>query len=166
MHFAALISDGGSDSVKISGRRSRIFDRLQVNLNHHPATKTVAVRPTRDKKDRKLVAKFDTDILVEGIIDAEWTKFEINWWTQPIGIKDQFKFHYIESSGYDCGWHRQPHPNESEIPFDHFQQRLSPESDYQYQEIDFQEDTPIGLLWEITNTRLPKIIRARFESPH
>lgn len=163
MHLAALISDGGSNSIRLSGRRSRIFDRMRINLNHHPAIETVVVRPTRDKKDRKLVADFNTHILVDGLMDAEEARLEINWWTHPIGIDDQFKFHYIESSGYDCGWHRQPHPNEPEIPFDHFQQRASSEHDYQYQGVDFQEDTPIGLLWEVTNTRLPRIIRARYD---
>lgn len=163
MHLGALISDGGSRSVKVSGRRGRIFDRLRINLNHHPATETVAVRPTRDQKDRKLVTDFDTRILVDGLVGAGEAWLEINWWPHPIGIDDQFKFHYVESSGYDCGWHRQPHPNESEIPFDHFQQRAAPEHDYQYQGVDFQEDTPVGLLWEVTRTRLPRIIRARHD---
>ncbi|WP_254528465.1 hypothetical protein [Natrinema gelatinilyticum] len=39
---------------------------------------------------------------------------------------------------------------ESEIPFDHFKQRVSPENDYRYQSIDLQEATSVGLLWEMT----------------
>lgn len=163
MHLGVLIPDGGSRSVDLSGRRNRIFDRLQDDLNHHPATTVVAVRPTRDQKDRKLIADFDTHVLVDGLVDAEKARLEINWWTQPIGIDDQFKFHYIESSGYDCGWHRQPHPDETEIPFDHFQQRASAEDDYQYQSVNFQEETPIGLFWEVMKIRLPRIIRDRYD---
>lgn len=163
MHFGVPITDGGSDAATLSGRRSRIFDRVRINLNHHPATETVAVKPTRDQKDRKLVADFDTDILVDGLVTADEARLEINWWTHPPGMDDQFKFHYIESAGYDCGWHRQPHPDESDVPFDHFQQRASPENDYRYQGVEFQEETPVGLLWEVTKTRLPRIIRARYE---
>ncbi|PCR89488.1 hypothetical protein CP557_02410 [Natrinema ejinorense] len=163
MYLGALLADGGSDPSDLSGRRGRIFEQLRINLNHHPATETVVVRPTRDQKDRKLVARFDMQILVDGLVDADEARLEINWWTHPDGIGDQFKFHYVESSGYDCGWHRQPHPEESDIPFDHFQQRASPESDYQYQGVDFLEKTPVGLLWEVTRTRLPRIIRARYD---
>ena len=161
MQFCKLLPDGGS--VELSGRRSRIFDQLRINLNHHPATETVALRPTRDGTDHKLVAEFDTDILVDGLVTAASARLEINWWTHPSGIDDQFTFHYVESSGYDCGWHRQPHEGESEIPFDHFQQRASPEDDYRYRGVDFQEDTPAGLLWEVTKTRLPRILRARYD---
>lgn len=162
MYPGVLVSDGGSDSVKLSGRKSRITHRLRVNLNHHPATDTVTLEPTRDRRDRKLVAEFDTSILADGVVGAKKAKLEANWWPQPVGTEDQFKFHYIEYGGYDCGWHRQPHPDESQIPFDHFQQRMSKTDDYQYQGVTFQEETPVGLLWEVTHTRLPKILKARW----
>ncbi len=110
MYLDDLLADGGFDPIGLSGRRGRIFEQLRVNLNHHPATETVVVRPTRDQKDRKLIAQFDTQILVDGLVDADEARLEINWWTHPAGIDDQFKFHYVESTGYDCGWHRQPHP--------------------------------------------------------
>ncbi|WP_226481424.1 hypothetical protein [Natrinema amylolyticum] len=129
----------------LSGRRGRTFEQLRINLNHHPATETIVVRPTCDQK---FVAHFDTQILVDGFVDADEASLEINWWTHPARIDDQFKFHYVESSGYGCGWHRQPHPEESDIPFDHFQQRASPESNYQSQGVDFLEATPVGLPWK------------------
>lgn len=140
------------------------MNRLRVNLNHHPATEQVAIRPTRDEKDRNLIGEFDTDILEDGVVEAADAKLVINWWTHPVGYDDQFKFHYVESTGYDCGWHRQPHPEESEIPFDHFQQRNSPDDDYQYQGVEFREETPVGLMWEITQSRLPQIINSRWGS--
>jgi len=158
----ALISDGGT-STKLSGRRARVISQLRAGLNHHPATTGVMLEPTRDNKGSRLVAEFDTDILVKGLVDAEEAQMVVNWWTHPPGYDDQFKFHYVESSGYDCGWHRQPHPDESEIPFDHFQQRASPDEDYQYQGVDFQEENPVGLLWEITTSRLERIIRSRYD---
>jgi len=163
MYTDVLISDGGS-STKLSGRRARIFSRLRAEINHHPATMEVVLEPTRDKKDSRLVAEFDTDILVDGLVDAEEAELVINWWTHPPGYEDQFKFHYIESTGYDCGWHRQPHPDESEIPFDHFQQRASRNDEYEYQGVDFQENTPAGLVWEVTTARLERIIRSRYDS--
>lgn len=163
MYVSTLLSDGGSSSLSLSSRRKQIFQQLRINLNHHPATETVALKPTRDRTDRKLVADFDTDILAGGVLDVAAATFEINWWTHPVGIDDQFIFHYVESSGYDCGWHRQPHPDECAIPFDHFQQRALPDNDYQYQPVDFQEDTPVGLLWEVTKGRLPRVLRARFD---
>jgi len=139
------------------------MERLQVNLNHHPATTVAALRPTRNQKDRQIVSEFNMDVLADGIVDADTAQMVVNWWTHPPGYDDQFKFHYIESTGYDCGWHRQPHENEPEIPFDHFQQRASPEDDYQYQSVDFQEDNPIGLMWEVTTTRLEQLLYSRWD---
>jgi len=159
-----LVADGGSQPVDLSGRRGRIMDQLRVNLRNHPATHHVSYQPTRDGLDSKLVAYFNVDIYVDGLIEAEQASLEVTWWTHPIGTDDQFKFHYVESAGYDCGWHRQPHPDRDEIPFDHFQQRATPDSDYQYQGVEFADNHPVGLLWEIIDTRLPRIIRARYGS--
>lgn len=164
MNQGALVADGGSQPINLSGRRSRIMDQLRVNLRNHPATDYVAYEPTRDGLDSKIVVDFDTDIYVDGLIEAETAHLEVTWWTHPIGTKDQFKFHYIESTGYDCGWHRQPHPERDEIPFDHFQQRADPQNEYQYQAVEFNDDHPVGLVWEIVATRLPRIIRARYGS--
>lgn len=157
-----LVLDGGSSSVKLSGRRARIMDQIRVNLQHYPATEYTAYKKTRDGMDSKLVSNFNTDILADGVVNAENTRLEVTWWTHPPGTADQFKFHYIESAGYDCGWHRQPHPDRDEIPFDHFQQRADPEDEYQYQGVGFIEADPVGLTWEILETRLPKILRARY----
>jgi hypothetical protein len=163
MHLDALIPDGGGTSTELSGRRARIMSRLRVELNHHPATTEVRLAPTRDGNDSRLVAELDTKVLVDGLVDAEEAKLVVNWWTQPPGYEDQFTFHYVESTGYDCGWHRQPHPDESKVPFDHFQQRASPDDEYEYLGVDFREDTPAGLLWAVTTTRLERIIRSRYD---
>jgi hypothetical protein len=163
MFVGALMSDGGSTSEKLSGRRGRILSRLRTELNNHPAMSYVAYKPTRDGREKEVVAHFDTNILANGVVDAEEAKLVVNWWTQPPDYDDQFTFHYTESTGYDCGWHRQPHENEDEIPFDHFQQRASPDDEYQYQGVDFKEDTPPGLVWEITANRLPRILRSRWD---
>lgn len=116
-----LVVDGGSSSVKLSGRRGRVMDQIRVNLHHYPATEYAAYKKTRDGMDSKLVSEFNTDILADGVVEAEDARIEVTWWTHPPETADQFKFHYIESAGYDCGWHRQPHPDRDEIPFDHFQ---------------------------------------------
>lgn len=162
MPLDGLLPDGGS-STKLSGRRARIVTRLRAELNHHPATTEVVLKATRDGRDQQLVAELDTDILVDGIVESDGAKLVVNWWPHPPGYEDQFTFHYVESDGYDCGWHRQPHPDESEIPFDHFQQRPSPGDEYRYQGVDFQENSPVGLLWEVTTTRLERVIRSRYD---
>lgn len=161
MDTDTLISDGG-DSTTLSGRRRYIFHILRAELNHHPATKDVMRTSTRDITDSNLIATLDTDILADGLVPGS-AKLEVNWWTHPPAYADQFTFHYVESTGYDCGWHRQPHPGESEIPFDHFQQRGSPDDEYKYQAVDFQEETPAGLVWEVTTTRLERVIRSRYD---
>ena len=163
MGFNRVLSDGGFDGAQVSGRRARVMDQLQKNLNHHPATTTVTLEPTRDGRDRQYVAQLATDILAEGVVDAESAKLILNWWTHPVGYDDQFKFHYVESTGYDCGWHRQPHPEEVEIPFEHFQQRASPDDEYEYYAVSFQEETPVGLFWEITTTRLERILQSKWD---
>jgi len=163
MHLGEPIPDGGFQSEQLSGRRSRIFHQLRTDLNRHPGISVVELRPCRDGKDRRLVGTFDTDIFVDGLVAADEATIYVNWWPHPPGYDDQFKFHYTESSGYDCGWHRQPHEDSSEIPFDHFQQRPSPDDEYQYRSVDFGEDTPTGILWEITSERLPRTVRSRYD---
>ena len=162
MQRPVLVLDGGSAPIELSGRRSRILNQLRVNLRNHPAIDHTRFQLTRTGNDHELVGEFDTRILAGGRVTAESSKLVINWWTQPNDLDDQFIFHYSESTGFDCGWHRQPHPDESEIPFDHFQYRFDADDEYQYQGIDFIEEEPIGLFWEISQTRLPKILEWRW----
>jgi len=162
MQAPVLVSDGGPTSIELSGRRDRILHRLQVNLRQHPAIKRTQFQLTRLGNDHELVGQFDTRILADGCVRAESAKLVINWWTHPDGIDDQFVFHYSEPAGFDCGWHRQPHPNEPDIPFDHFQYRFGADDEYQYKGVDFIEDDPIGLFWEVSRTRLPKILQWRW----
>lgn len=91
MDSDSLVADGGSQPVDLSGRRGRIMDQLRVNLRKHPATTNVAYEPTRDGLDSKLVADFNTDIYVDGLIEAGTAHLEVTWWTHPIGTDDQFK---------------------------------------------------------------------------
>lgn len=163
MYSPALVPDGGSTPNELSGRRSRIMNQLRENLKQHPAIEHTQFEVTRNGSGHELVGVFDTLILANGRVDTGEAKLTINWWTHPPDIENQFIFHYSEPIGFDCGWHRQPHPGESDIPFDHFQYRFDSDEEYQYQGVDFIEDNPVGLFWEVAQTRLPKVLEWRWD---
>lgn len=99
-------------------------------------------------------------IFADGVISADEAYVQINWWPQPDGEAIWFQIHYIESSGFDCGWHR--HANDHVDRLDHFQERESPEEGYRYREVSFEAENPIGILWEVVDERLQDRLRQRY----
>ena len=59
----------------------------------------------------QVFADINTAIFAEGGIKSEEASVTVNWW--PLHDQDDrswYNFHYYDSSGFDCGWHR--HENE------------------------------------------------------
>lgn len=134
------------DGHLIDGRRRLIHSRLRTNLQQFPEVDTVRYVDTRTGIDKQLRADFNGDILMSGELGIDEACLYVNWWTHSDG-PDQFKFHYRDSSGYDCGWHRQK--NDHVEGLDHFQWRTDSEENYQYEPIEFDYDQPPGMLWEV-----------------
>jgi len=153
-------TDGGIQDAELGGRRRRVMEQLRVALRDWPPVSVVQFVQTRDGHDVELVADINTDVLLNGAVPSDDARIGINWWTHPDDIPDQFTFHYSDATGFDCGWHRQPHEDDT-INLDHYQERAGANEDYVYEPIDYQETTPVGLLWEILSSRLSDRLRER-----
>ena len=142
-----------SPSNPNGGRRGRIISTLAEELRRVPFVDTVSLVPTRTGLDYQIRGEVNCDIFLSGQTEAEEARVYINWWTHPSG-PDQFKFHYTEESGFDCGYHRQE--NDHVDGDDHFQWREDEDSEYTYEEVTFDYDLPPGVLWEVVHEKLPK----------
>ena len=87
------------------------------------------------------------------------TSVHVNWWPQP-DIDPYFQIHYHDHNGYDCGWHR--HPNDHVDGDEHFQWRESRDDAYAYEEIEYDFDNPIGILWEVVGDRLEEWVSKQY----
>ncbi|WP_193361391.1 hypothetical protein [Halococcus hamelinensis] len=130
-------------------------------LKKVPSTEIVNYAETRTGIDHQVVATFDTGIFANGIIADHDAKIYANWWPQPAPDKAEFKFHYTDSSGYDCGWHRQK--NEHVDGLDHFQERTDSEEEYEYEAVEFEQDNPTGLVWEIADDKLKRRVQTQHD---
>ena len=158
----SLASDGGWRRNPIGGRRKRILEQLRRNLQNHPATTAVRFVESGTGTDWRLAADLDLSILVRGDPPADEAQLYVNWWTHPDPTPDQFKIHYSDSSGFDCGWHRQE--NEHVDGLDHYQERPSSDADYAHDPVSFGHENPVGILWETLDGRLKPRLDQRAES--
>lgn len=145
-----------ADEEPRGGKRRRILSILRDELRKVPSTEIVAYAETRTGIDVQVAATFNLSIFVDGAVDAEGATIYVNWWPQPLE-KDRFKFHYVESTGFNCGWHRQE--NDHVDGLDHYQEQTDPEKDYSYEPVEFEQNNPTGLVWEITVDRLTTRVR-------
>ena len=141
-----MTPDPRSDKHLNGGRRSHVLSRLRSNLQQFPEADTVRYVDTRTEIDQRLRADFDCDVFLSDKLGVDKAALYVNWWIHP-DSPDQFKFHYRDCAGYDCGWHRQE--NDHVEALDHFQWRGNPDEDYRYEPIEFDYDQPPGIVWEI-----------------
>lgn len=60
-------------------------------------------------------------------------------------LRSNFKIHYSESSGFDCGVNLEPNPHvDGHL---HYQERASPTDEYDY-DVSLAATAPVGVLWE------------------
>lgn len=134
-------SDGGRDSTRNLGQeRHRILRELQRELRRHPGVE--AVRGVPDGRFRELRAQLDSSAFGR---DAHRASLRVAWWHAP--DDPEFVFHYSESSGFDCGWHRAPNPHVDGKC--HYQERGSPGDAYDYEEFSPPTMVPTRLLWTV-----------------
>ena len=149
-----------ADREPRGGKRGRILGIIRDELRKVPSTEIVTYALTRTGIDIQVGATFDLSIFIDGHINAEKAKLYVNWWVHP-NEKDRFRFHYTDTTGFDCGWHRQE--NEHVDGLDHYQERDDSEDEYKYEPIEFDQNNPTGLVWEIAVDRLESRLRKRYD---
>lgn len=139
-----LLADGpsGESPAEI---RHRTLTELKRTVRHHPAVDVAADVETEEGRFRELEVEFDSRI--PGV-DAEQAKLRIEW--RPRSDPSErayFVFHYHDSTGRDFGWHREPNPHVDRL--EHFQERDSPDTEYEYDAAYFASQSPVNLCWDI-----------------
>lgn len=143
------------------GRQRRLIQsRLHENLGKIPGIASVRYEDIGSGIANQVRGDIDTRIFADGLISADEAYVQVNWWPQPKDEPSWFQIHYTESSGFDCGWHR--HVDDHVDGLDHYQQRESPEEEYQYRAVKFEAENPIGNLCEVVDGRLQDLLRRRY----
>lgn len=135
------VPDGGRDPSRNLGQeRHRILRELRRELRRHPAVESVRGLP--NGKFRELRAEVDPAAFDR---EADSASLRVSWW--PAADDPDYAFHYSESSGFDCGWHREPNPHvDGKI---HYQERPSPDDEYEYEAASMPTTVPTRLLWVV-----------------
>ena len=147
----------------IGDDRNQVLHTVHLNLRKVPGTKAVRYEESGTGVEKQVVADFDTDVFADGVIQAEGASIEVNWWPlEESPDRYWYKFHYYDSTGFDCGWHRQE--NDHVDGLDHYQERESPDAEYEYAVFDPARSHPLSLLWEIVSGRLVSRLEIRYAS--
>lgn len=148
------------DTHQIGYDRDQALHQMLINLRKIPGIQTVRFEESGTGVDRELQADFNTDVFEDGIIVAAEASVKVNWW--PLDDEDRYwyQFHYSDSTGFDCGWHRQQ--NDHVEGLDHYQERESPDDEYDYYPFSPSYRNPVGLTWEILDGRLIERLKMRY----
>ncbi|WP_435102498.1 hypothetical protein [Halarchaeum sp. P4] len=148
--------DGGRDTSQVDvEKRHRILRSVREQLERHPAI--VAARESPDGHYAEVTADIDPAHFGR---DAASASLRVTWQPDPrfppgtsledrrrTSLTSNFKIHYQESSGFDCGVHLEPNPHvEGHL---HYQERLSSDIEYDYAEATLEATSPVGVLWEV-----------------
>lgn len=148
--------DGGRDTSQVDvEKRHRILRSLREQLERHPGV--VAARGSPDGRYATVTADVTPAYVGR---DAESTSLRVTWQPNPrfppgtslenrrrTTLTSNFTIHYRESSGFDCGVHLEPNPHvEGHL---HYQERPSPDAEYDYDAVSLEATSPVGVLWEV-----------------
>jgi hypothetical protein len=147
--------DGGRESTQGDvEKRHRILRSLREQLERHPAI--IAARGSPDGQYAELAADVDPAQFGRNVESAS---LRVTWQLNPhfppeanlddrrrTSLTSNFKIHYSESSGFDCGVHLEPNPHvDGHL---HYQERTSPTDEYDYDGVSLTATAPVGVLWE------------------
>ncbi len=135
--------------------RHQILRALREQVIKHPAI--TAARGHPEAEYSEVDAELDPAYFGR---TADSATLRITWYPIPDAEADSvlpdhprtnfqatFKFHYSESTGYDCGFHNEP--NSHVEGWFHFQDRPSPNISYDYERAELAARTPVSALWEL-----------------
>ncbi|WP_234402819.1 hypothetical protein [Halarchaeum acidiphilum] len=128
---------------------------LREQLERHPAV--VATRGSPDGHYADVTVDIDPAYFGR---DATSASLRVTWQPDPrfppgtsledrqrTSLTSNFNIHYQESSGFDCGVHLEPNPHvEGHL---HYQERMSSDAEYDYDEASIEATAPVGVLWEV-----------------
>jgi len=128
----------GAGSGGFDADRHRILREVVRELDRHPVV--VDARGHPPSTFTEVRAALAPERWGYGATEAT---LRVTW--RPLD-PPEFAFHYSEP-GFDCGWHREPNPP---VRGDtHYQERTDG-GEYSYESVDFDGDTAVELVWEVT----------------
>ncbi|WP_336361611.1 hypothetical protein [Haladaptatus sp. ZSTT2] len=152
------MTDVGSES---GAERHRILRELRQQLEQHPAVEAAWGEP--EGSYAEVVASVNPSFFGR---ETETATLRLVWYPAPTYTEDEsdahgdgwienprthfeamFKLHYSESSGYDCGFYIEPNPHVE--GWFHFQERDSPDTEYEYEPSRLDARSPVSALWEL-----------------
>ncbi|MBP2252597.1 hypothetical protein J2754_002943 [Halarchaeum solikamskense] len=148
--------DGGRDASQVDvEKRHRILRSVREQLERHPAIRSARGSPNGQYAN----VAADVNPAYFGR-DAESASLRVTWQPNPrfppgtslddrrrTTLTSNFTLHYTESSGFDCGVHLEPNPHiEGHL---HYQERDAPDSEYDYDAVWLDAESPVGVLWEV-----------------
>lgn len=147
--------------VPVGEDRWQIQQYVYSNLKKVPGVTDVRFEESGTGVEHQIVGDIDTAVYADGVTDASAGKVQINWW--PLHDEQDrhwHEYHYYESSGFDCGWHRHEHSHGVD-GLNHYQERASTDEEYEYYEANLTHGNPVGILWEILGDRLVERMKIR-----
>jgi len=148
--------DGGRDTSQVDvEKRHRILRSLREQLERHPGV--VAARGSPDGRYAEVTADVTPADFGR---DAASASLRVTWQPNPrfppgtslenrrrTTLTSNFNIHYQESSEFDCGVHLEPNPHvEGHL---HYQERPSPDVEYDYDAVSLEATSPAGVIWEV-----------------
>lgn len=144
--------DGGSEDPAVGSARRRIQQRVRQHLKGIPGITNVRFEESGTGIGYQIRCDVDTMVFANGVVNCDEAYLQVNWWPQVDDESSRFQIHYVESTGFDCGWHRQE--NDHVDGLDHYQERVGSDEGYAYEAVTFESENPVGLLWEVVDERL------------
>lgn len=85
--------------------RDRIQSRVYTNLKRIPSIDEVYFSDSDTGVGKQIIGTFHMDVFADGVVTSDSAYVKINWWPLQDGDQPWFQIHYIESDGFNCGWH-------------------------------------------------------------
>lgn len=131
-------TDGGHDPSQATHEKLK---QIRTELGRHPAVTGVEGRP-RDTLYTELRA--DIDPISLGA-DAPAGTLTVRWFVGNPSDPPRFTFHYVDESGFDCGWHH--HEQDHVEGWGHYQRQAPDATEYTYEEFRFETREPSRVVW-------------------
>ena len=128
------------DSPGPGERSHTILSELGHAADRHPMVRRAERMPP--DQHTHVRAELDPSILGE---DLEEATLVVRWYAAP--DSPEFSFYYSDSSGFECGWFREPNPHIQGLTG--YAERPSGNEEFQHEPVSFASEHPVGLLWEV-----------------
>ncbi len=132
--------DGGHNTRQASHEALR---QIREQLTRHPLIARVEGLP-HDTLHKELRAEINPSAIGTATPSGTLT---IRWFVDSPSNPVRFTFHYLDESGFDCGWHH--HEQDHVNRWGHYQERQQDSEEYVYEEFQFGSKEPARVVWEV-----------------